>query len=64
MDNTALELKNEASVIESGCPNFPNIFALGGALNHLPKILVAENVMNRVLYLNRLNRTKTPSNGN
>ena len=32
MDNLDLELKNEASVIESGCPHFPNIFALGGAL--------------------------------
>jgi cysteine desulfurase / selenocysteine lyase len=53
MDNTALELKNEASVIESGCPNFPNIFALGGALNLFQKI-GPENVMNRVLYLNRL----------
>jgi selenocysteine lyase/cysteine desulfurase len=53
MDNLALELKNEASVIESGCPHFPNIFALGGALNLFNKI-GPENVMNRVLDLNRL----------
>ncbi len=53
MDNLALELKNEASVIESGCPHFPNIFALGGALSLFNKI-GPENVMNRVLYLNRL----------
>jgi selenocysteine lyase/cysteine desulfurase len=53
MDNLDLELKNEASVIESGCPHFPNIFALGGALNMFRKI-GAENVMNRVLFLNRL----------
>ena len=53
MDNLDLELKNEASVIESGCPHFPNIFALGGALNMF-KNIGAENVMNRVLYLNRL----------
>ncbi|HSO85891.1 MAG TPA: aminotransferase class V-fold PLP-dependent enzyme, partial [Draconibacterium sp.] len=53
MDNLDLELKNEASVIESGCPHFPNIFALGGALNLFNRI-GPENVMNRVLYLNRL----------
>jgi cysteine desulfurase / selenocysteine lyase len=53
MVNTELELKNEASVIESGCPHFPNIFALGGALNMF-KNIGAENVMNRVLYLNHL----------
>jgi selenocysteine lyase/cysteine desulfurase len=53
MDNLDLELKNEASVIESGCPHFPNIFALGGALNLFNNI-GAENVTNRVLYLNRL----------
>ena len=53
MDNLDLELKNEASVIESGCPHFPNIFALGGALEMFTKI-GAENVMNRVLFLNRL----------
>jgi len=53
MDNLDLELKNEASVIESGCPHFPNIFALGGALEMFSKI-GAENVMNRVLFLNHL----------
>lgn len=53
MDNLGLDLKNEASVIESGCPHFPNIFALGGALNLFNRI-GKENVMNRVLFLNRL----------
>jgi selenocysteine lyase/cysteine desulfurase len=53
MDNLDLELKNEASVIESGCPHFPNIFALGGALNMF-KNIGSENVMNRVLFLNHL----------
>ena len=57
MDNLDLDLKNEASVIESGCPHFPNIFALGGALNMFKKI-GAENVMNRVLFLNRLIEAK------
>lgn len=53
MDNLDLELKNEASVIESGCPHFPNIFALGGALKMF-KNIGSENVMNRVLFLNHL----------
>jgi selenocysteine lyase/cysteine desulfurase len=53
MDNLDLELKNEASVIESGCPHFPNIFALGGALNMFNKI-GSKNVVNRVLSLNHL----------
>ena len=53
MDNLDLDLKNEASVIESGCPHFPNIFALGGALNMFSKI-GADNVVNRVLFLNHL----------
>ncbi len=53
MDNTDLDLKNEVSVIESGCPHFPNIFALGGALRMFNKI-GAENVVKRVLFLNRL----------
>lgn len=57
MDNMDLNLKNEASVIESGCPHFPNIFALGGALNMFNKI-GTENVTNRVLHLNKLLETK------
>lgn len=52
MDNLALELKNEASVIESGCPHFPNIFALGGALDLFNKI-GQKNISERVIYLNR-----------
>ncbi len=52
MDNLDLALKNEASVIESGCPHFPNIFALGGALKLFNKI-GKENVEKRVLFLNR-----------
>lgn len=57
MDNLALDLKNEASVIESGCPHFPNIFALGGALklfNNIGK----ENITSRVIQLNRLLQNK------
>ena len=53
MDNACMELKNEASVIESGCPHFPNIFALGGALAMFNRI-GAQNVTKRVLSLNHL----------
>jgi len=53
MDNKTLDLKNEASVVEAGCPHFPIIFALGGALDMFNRIGHA-NVMNRVLYLNHL----------
>jgi selenocysteine lyase/cysteine desulfurase len=53
MNNQELDLKNEASVIESGCPHFPNVFALGGALDLLNRI-GAENITNRVLELNKL----------
>lgn len=52
MDNLALELKNEASVIESGCPHFPNIFALGGALELFNRI-GPKNITERVIQLNR-----------
>ena len=57
MDNMQLDLKNEASVIESGCPHFPNIFALGGALQMFNRI-GQKNVANRVLFLNRLLENK------
>ncbi|MCG6186677.1 aminotransferase class V-fold PLP-dependent enzyme [Maribellus maritimus] len=62
MNNTDLDLKNEASVIESGCPHFPNIFALGGALEMFKKI-GAENVVNRVLFLNHFLEDKLTKMG-
>ena len=37
-DNRSLDLKKDARELEVGCPNFPNIFALGGALDFLNKI--------------------------
>jgi selenocysteine lyase/cysteine desulfurase len=52
MDNRRLQLKREASVLEAGCPSFPAIFALGGALDLLADI-GKEACMNRVLYLSR-----------
>jgi len=57
MDNMAMELKNEASVIESGCPHFPTIFALGGALDLFNKI-GQKNITERVIFLNRLLENK------
>ncbi len=60
MNNQELDLKNEASVIESGCPHFPNVFALGGALALLNRI-GAENITNRVLELNKLIERKLRS---
>lgn len=37
-DNRSLDLKEDARELEVGCLNFPNIFALGGALGFLEKI--------------------------
>ncbi len=62
MDNTNLELKPEASVIESGCPHFPNIFALGGALDLFNRI-GKENVESRVIFLNRIIEEKLKNMG-
>lgn len=50
MDNKKLELKREASELEVGCPHFPNIFALGGALDLLNKI-GRENIQKRIFEL-------------
>lgn len=51
MNNLAIQLDKRASAVESGCPHFAPVFALGGALRLFNKI-GAENVTNRVLYLN------------
>ncbi len=50
MDNKNMYLKEAASVFEMGCPHFPNIFALGAALNLLKQI-GQENIYNRIMYL-------------
>lgn len=62
MDNMLLDLKPEASVIEAGCPHFPNIFALGGALQLFNRI-GKENVASRVIYLNRYLENKLKEAG-
>jgi len=50
MDNKHIHLRTEASAIEVGCGHFPNIFALGGALDLLIKI-GKKNIQNRILEL-------------
>ena len=49
--NQIVNLKKEASQLELGCPHFPNIFALGGALELLDSI-GQENIKTRIFELN------------
>jgi selenocysteine lyase/cysteine desulfurase len=51
MDNKQLDIREEASAIESGCPHFPNIFALGGALDLLNS-LGQQPIQKRIYQLN------------
>ncbi len=51
MDNRRLNLKADASETEVGCPHFPCIFALGGALD-LYNQVGQGNVFNRIMELN------------
>jgi selenocysteine lyase/cysteine desulfurase len=50
MNNRKLDLRREASLLELGCPHFPNIFALGGALDLLNEI-GKENIESRIYEL-------------
>jgi cysteine desulfurase / selenocysteine lyase len=50
MDNTSSVMRNEASALEGGCPPFPNVFALGGAIDFFNNI-GPERLSQRVLYL-------------
>lgn len=52
MNNREMELKTDASATEVGCAHFPNIFALGGALDLLNAI-GKENVLEHILGLNK-----------
>jgi cysteine desulfurase / selenocysteine lyase len=52
MNNRELIIKEDASATEVGCPHFPTIFALGGALDLLNSI-GKENVRDHILGLNR-----------
>ncbi len=62
MNNTHWELRREASVLEAGCPHFPSIFALGGALD---MIISAgpDKIHQRVLFLNRLLQQRIEATG-
>jgi len=51
MNNRDMELKTDASATEVGCAHFPNIFALGGAIDLLDSI-GKENVREHILGLN------------
>jgi cysteine desulfurase / selenocysteine lyase len=51
MNNRELTMKSDASATEVGCSHFPNIFALGGAIDLLNEI-GQENVTNHILALN------------
>ncbi|MFO7655816.1 MAG: aminotransferase class V-fold PLP-dependent enzyme [Bacteroidales bacterium] len=62
MNNADLVVRKETSAIESGCPHFPNIFALGGALRMFNRIGKQE-VENRVLYLNRYLEARLTATG-
>lgn len=50
-DNKRLDLKNNASVLESGSPQFPCIFTLGKAIDYLNKIGI-NNIQDRINELN------------
>jgi selenocysteine lyase/cysteine desulfurase len=51
MNNRELRLKTDASATEVGCAHFPNIFALGGAIDLLDSI-GKENIRDHILGLN------------
>ncbi len=56
MDNTKLDLKQNASVVELGSMNFPCIFALGGSLDLLSSIgqpAIFERIMELNQYLEK-----------
>jgi len=53
MNYASAVFRQDAAVLEAGAPNFPAVFALGGALQ-LFNSLGRETCMNRVLYLSRV----------
>ncbi len=50
MDNTSSQWKSSAQMMETGCLHFPNIFALGAAID-LFKQIGPENITHRILEL-------------
>ncbi len=57
MDNSNFQLRKEASAVEAGCPHFPSVFALGGALDLINSIGV-DNIHKRIISLNKLTQAK------
>ena len=51
MDNRASAMKKEASAVETGCPHFPSIFALGASLKLLSGLGI-NNIQSRIFELN------------
>jgi cysteine desulfurase/selenocysteine lyase len=64
MNNQVLDIKKNASEVELGCMNFPNIFALGGGLDLLKSIgqnIVFERIMELNNYIEkRFDEEKIP----
>lgn len=57
MNNEVFQIKQEASVLEAGCPHFPAVFALDGALELIYSMGV-DKIHQRVLELNRFLQQK------
>jgi len=62
MDNSDFQIRHEASAIEAGCPHFPSIFALSGALDLINSIGIKQ-IHERVIYLNKLLQQKVETLG-
>jgi cysteine desulfurase / selenocysteine lyase len=62
MDNSIFKIRHEASAIEAGCPHFPSIFALSGALDLINSIGLMQ-IHQRVIYLNNLLQQKAEEAG-
>lgn len=62
MNNSEWTLRKSASVLEAGCPHFPSIFALGGALDLILNTGPKE-IHERVTGLNRLLQQKLLQQG-
>lgn len=62
MDNSNFQIRHEASAVEGGCPHFPSIFALSGALDLINAIGIA-NIHQRVISLNKFLQQKAEEAG-
>jgi cysteine desulfurase/selenocysteine lyase len=62
MDITTMHLRSDVSTVEVGCPHFPTIFALGGALEVFESI-GKETVKGRIIELGNLLVSKMKEKG-